>query len=516
MGFRFKMKSGRRILGIGISFSVALSCIPAVSAGAADYPSPVPVLPAAAKSIPDMERAGSVPASEDTVTYDQPFAPFTAGCENFRIPTLLTVQNGEHAGDLFAAGDARWEEWNDGGGIDSIASVSSDGGKTWNYSFPLYFPDSYGYSSRAATTIIDPGVVEGPDGTLYFIADVNPTGSTTMYKTIGTGTGYVTVEGKRYLALTENFDTSWGTAPSDDNLTAYPYYVDTFDENGFAQILNRSDGSGTGFGVDEWYNIYSYQDGEYADNLERSTVVNDPDRKIQQNCFYKDSKFHVYSIDYIWVVRSTDGGRTWEHPRDITDQIKRPADTGEGALLVSPGKGISTSTGDIVIGFYNTLNGESASMVYSSDGETWNRTEDVKNRSTKTSENEIVELWDGTLRMFYRSNNNRISYADITKDEASGEYVMGSEVIMEVSSVSNCNVSALTFSPDIEIDGRQVILVSCPGSAGGTLTGMGRANGRIFTFLVDEDETGNPMELYHTFSVPGSETGFVYSCLTEL
>ena len=122
--------------------------------------------------------------------------------------------------------------------------------------------------------------------------------------------------------------------------------------------------------------------------------------------------FHVYSIDYLWVVESKDHGRTWEHPRDLTDQIKRKDN--EHALLVSPGKGITTSQGDISIGFYDYGDGhQDSSMVYSTDNrETWKRMEDVKKQSGDSSENEIVELEDGTLRKFYRNNNGSISYAD--------------------------------------------------------------------------------------------------------
>ena len=84
--------------------------------------------------------------------------PGTGGSENFRIPAIITLENG----DLIAAADARWGTWEDGGGLDTIASVSGDGGKTWNYSYPLYFPDSKRYGGRSATTIIGPGIVEGP------------------------------------------------------------------------------------------------------------------------------------------------------------------------------------------------------------------------------------------------------------------------------------------------------------------------------------------------------------------
>ena len=38
-----------------------------------------------------------------------------------------------------------------------------------------------------ATTIIDSCVLEGPDGTVYCFADVNPTGATTLYQNNSNG-----------------------------------------------------------------------------------------------------------------------------------------------------------------------------------------------------------------------------------------------------------------------------------------------------------------------------------------
>lgn len=485
---------------MGLSLAVAASLLPAQPSGAAE-------LSDAASGMPFISKAGSISVSKEHITYDEPFAQWTAGCQYFRIPALITLQDGT----LLATADARWETFGDGGGIDSIASISEDGGKTWQYSFPLFFPDSQGYAGRDATTIIDPGIVEGPDGTIYFIADVNPTGSTTMYKTIGTGTGYVTVENEvdsgRYLAITEEY-TNVDTEPSDGDLQKYPYYVGDLDENGFAEIKRRDDGSGTGYGVDEWYNLYTVENGEFTDNLTQKQV-NGERRDIQQNVFYKDSKYHVYSIDYLWVITSKDGGKTWEHPRDLTDMIKRHTD--EHGLLVSPGQGITTSIGDIVIGFYNTQDGEeNASLVYSVDnGKTWGRTDDVAGASAGglwTSENEVVELWDGTLRMFLRNGRQKICYADAVKKE-DGTYEFESPVITDIPSITTgngCNISAISYSKPV--DGRQLILVTTP-------TGSSRAKGRIFAFLVEPDHS---MTLLNTFEIPEAESGYVYSCLTEM
>lgn len=469
----------------------------------------LPALPlSAAGDKPFIPRAGSIPVSEEKYSSDSPFnedGTGTAGSQYFRIPAVVTLDNG----DLLATADARWGTTSDGGGLDTIASVSSDGGYTWHYSFPFFFPDSDGYAGNKATTIIDPGTLVGPDGTIYCFADVNPTGCTTLYKNIGTGTGYVTVNDKRCLALTMDYQ-NVEKEPTDDDLETYPYYVDEFDKNGYAKIRKRADNSETGYGVDEWYNLYTIKDGKYMDTLKQKQVNNDS-VEVQQNAFYKDSAFHVYSIGYIWVITSKDNGRTWEHPRNINDQIKRHS--GENAILVSPGKGITTSSGDLVIGYYDhggAGNEENASIGYSTDnGNTWKRTNDVPGTGAGgcwSSENEIVELEDGTLRMFFRSGTKHISYADAVKNPKTGEYTMSKPVITGESSFSGCNVTALSYSK--KINGKQVILVACPTDA------SSRSKGKIFTYLVEDD---NSMTLFSEFSVPQKKNNlFNYSCLTEL
>ena len=120
----------------------------------------------------------------------------------------------------------------------------------------------------------------------------------------------------------------------------------------------------------------------------------------------------------------------------------------------------SASDGTLVIGVYyhgkgDSGNDEKASLLYSSDnGVTWNRTEDV---DTGSSENEVVELEDGTIRMFYRGGSGRISYADFTKN-ADGGYDVGTHVdISECSVTSSCNMGAITYSK--KINGKQAVLV---------------------------------------------------------
>ena len=282
----------KQSLGMGMSLAMALTMLPAVPAKAEETA---------------LLKAGSINTAEGNVTEGQPFAAGTAGSENFRIPAMIVTKNG----NLLAAADARYGTTGDGGGLDTIASVSEDGGQTWKYSFPLFFPDSNGYAGNTATTIIDPVLVQGEDGAVYCMADVNPTGVTTMggYTLPGEGTGYITVDGKERLALTDDYE-NVNTAPAADDTETYGYYVGDWDEQGYAPVISRANGSASTYAVDKWYNLYSVKGGEYAADLTQAQV-NDPNTQIQQNAFYRDSSLHVYNTGYIMYAKSTDDGLTW-------------------------------------------------------------------------------------------------------------------------------------------------------------------------------------------------------------
>ena len=137
-------------------------------------------------------------------------------------------------------------------------------------------------------------------------------------------------------------------------------------------MLRRSDNGATDWRVDEWYNIEKKKNGTF-EPLKQKQV--NTDRDVQQNVFYRDSELHVFNIGYVWIVESRDGGCTWVNPRIVNDQVKR--ETGDGAILVSPGKGLTTSDGVITVPFYSTGQGERASFIYSRDGINWKRTNDV-------------------------------------------------------------------------------------------------------------------------------------------
>ncbi len=450
----------------------------------------------------DLPKAGAINVTEENVTHDQPFPQYVADSKNFRIPALITLENGE----LLAAADARWTTTFDSRGLDTIASVSSDNGKTWSYSFPIYFPDSSTTSPDIydGTTVIDPALVQGPNGVIYCIADVNPSGVTTQAIWPSDGTGYVEIDGVERLVLTDTYvqpsSKSWSTYGDPSDASKYEYYVGDYNSEGYAKVFKRADNSETEWLIDEWFNLYKLgEDGIYTALTQ--TQVNS-DTVIQQNVFYKDSELHVFSTGYILYSKSYDNGRTWVEPTVITTQIKAENET---ALLVSPGQGMVTSDGDIIIPFYtNTVIGtsepERASIIWSSDnGETWQRSNNVS--GMWSSESEVVEINDGVLRIFFRNGTGAICYADITKEN--GVWTIGEGVSTGISVTSTCNVTAIRYSE--EVNGKIAVIVGCPSNGGS------RADGSLFTFLVDEN---NDMELYYEYEF--NKGYYAYSCMSEL
>lgn len=505
---RFNNHLWKRGVAFGLSFAMAASLIPAMPARGEGTPA------GGGKTIAkpgNVTKAGSVTMAGSQT--GQPFAKGTAGSANFRAPAMITMDNGS----ILAVAEADWDGTARKNGTDIAASVSSDGGNTWqDYSFPFYFPDSEGYNASGAATFTAPSVMEGPDGKVYCFVNAFPAGGMDIAEH-NHGSGYVDAGGaERYLALTEDGETSGSAAPGDD-LTAYPYYIGAFAGDGdasYAPVKNRSDNTDTAYYVDAWYNLYEKRGESYEPMMCQGNSA------VQQNVFYEDSKFHVYKIGYTWMVASEDYGKTWGSPRNITDQVSF-GDTKNEVRLISTGRGITTQgSGDIVLGIHyhgphmaegmkigtgvisSSDNGRTWAYA---DGETIQNTNDVD-----AGQNKLVELSDGTLRMFFGNTQSKISYIDAKKG-ADGTYVFEEErvetdALLKDSNASRCNLSAISYSK--EVNGRQMILVSAP-------KGPQRADGRIFAFLVNDDAE-KTMELASEFKIPDTAGSFEYSSMTEL
>lgn len=405
----------------------------------------------------------------DGTTSGQPFAAGTAGSQNFRIPAMVTLDDGT----IIAAADARWNTSADAGGLDTIVSHSSDNGANWNYTFANYLGDNGNTYVEESATFIDPALAT--DGsTIYMLVDLFPG---------GVALNSSNQKPEAAAAFDEQGRLKLAQSGSND----YSYYLGAF-ENGRAQIFGADGKAVEDYTVDEYFNLYQ------------------GDTKIS-NLFFSDASYQVVKTSYLYLTKSTDKGATWSAPTLIN--VKADDEQFYG---VGPGTGIVTSDGTILFSAYKwngTDSSQRSSFIYSTDGgETWERTENATG-GTWSSENQLVELNDGTIRMFFRNGSNQICYVDATGNADEG-YIWGSIVQTGVSNNSNCQISALKYSQTI--NGKEAILLSCPTESSG-LFGNTRSAGKIFVGLVNDDGTMD----FNSFSSTAVTDGtFQYSCLTEL
>ena len=101
------------------------------------------------------------------------------------------------------------------------------------------------------------------------------------------------------------------------------------------------------------------------------------------------------------LVKSTDDGKTWSEPINITEQVKHPE---WYFLLQGPGRGITMEDGTLVFPIQYICKDRipNAGIMYSKDrGETWT----IHNHArTNTTEAQVAEVVPGTLMLNMRDN----------------------------------------------------------------------------------------------------------------
>lgn len=101
------------------------------------------------------------------------------------------------------------------------------------------------------------------------------------------------------------------------------------------------------------------------------------------------------------LVKSTDDGRSWSAPINITSQVKRPE---WRFLLQGPGRGITMTDGTLVfpIQFIDANSLPHAGIMYSKDrGENWQIHEPAR---SNTTESQVAEVEPGRLMLNMRDN----------------------------------------------------------------------------------------------------------------
>lgn len=393
---------------------------------------------------------GTKPA--DSTTQEQPFTRGTGGSANFRIPALVTLSDGT----LVAAADARWDHTYDGYGLDTIVSRSSDGGENWSYTFANYLGDNGNQYNTGSTAFIDPALAVASNNTIYMLVDLYPHG--TYIGNVRAGTGF---DNNNHLLLSTSSDSN------------YDYYVGDFTD-GFANIYKTDGTQVSEYTVDEYFNITG--------------------NNVNTNLFFSDSPYQVLSTSYLYLTKSTDGGKTWSAPMMLNSRVK---DSGEKFYGVGPGGGIVTSTGRIIFPCYTfTTQDGKTSVIYSDDGgETWTRSADMNVQTSEASISEVTLNGQNYLYMFTRHGGYFVS-------SDNGTTWSDQKSVSGINYYTGCELSTLTYSKTI--NGRPAILLSAPTSD--------RTTGKIFVGLVQDDQSIN---WTYTYAVNGNGY-YAYSDLAEL
>ena len=142
----------------------------------------------------------------------------------------------------------------------------------------------------------------------------------------------------------------------------------------------------------------------------------------------------------VWIMRTTDDGKTWSTPSEITSQVKLPEWTW---YATGPGNGIQLRSGRLVIPCDHNLAGERrfSHVIYSDDrGVTW-KVGGIAEE--KTNESAIVELKNGELlfnmrsyhgknrRAVQRSTDGGLSFSPLALDETLIEPVCQASMIVD-------------------------------------------------------------------------------------
>ena len=113
------------------------------------------------------------------------------------------------------------------------------------------------------------------------------------------------------------------------------------------------------------------------------------------------------------MAKSTDDGKTWSEPINVTEQVKDPS---WYFLLQGPGRGITMMDGTLVfpIQFIDSTRIPNAGIMYSKDsGKTWK----IHNYArTNTTEAQVAEVEPGVLMLNMRDNRGGSRAVAITKD----------------------------------------------------------------------------------------------------
>ena len=384
--------------------------------------------------------------------YDSPF---------YRIPSLLMLDDGT----IVAGADQRLDTRSDWGKINPVLLFKNPGQDFADFTKVI---DLDAKDTTDAPFNIDMCLVESGDK-LYMLIDAFKSGGN--FWAAKNQESYKEVNGEKFLKI---FDKDKNEFYVKDDGSVY----DNKDKKTNLSIQMTDTMPFTNL-----YNIY--QDGKVIGNI------------------YKDSSaYQIHQTSHLWLGHSTDKGRTWQCPVDITKQI---ADPRMKFLGTCPGVGLALTSGRLLFPIYYSIgddyNKENVAVIYTDDGKNFHRSsvfgedELIGELEFNTSESQLIELNNGHIIIFVRNTSGKVLYA--ISDDMGETFSKPKEV--DFDSTSTCMVSVLK----IQRQDKEYILLSNP-------DGPDRSHGSIKILEVKSDDS---LEFVGRKMINDKHYG--YSCLAH-
>ena len=425
--------------------------------------------------------------------YDGSFDVFT-----YRIPCLLTLNDG----DVMAVTDLRVNILDSPNNIEIGVRVLDS--KTGKWGAPIVahqfndYDQTFGTNTynpvKDSASFIDAAITQTADRRIFMLVDAMPANA-------GGGIG-----GKEFNGTVKIGDAYYYALTMGDNTlaTGYDYYMYPNPNGEYDKYIVKrvSDSTDTEYTLDSHFNVYQ--------NGVALTVKQKPKNEIDvpMNIFYAASVLKLHRTSYFYLSYSDDKGMTWSDPMLIGSEYRK---AGETVYNKAPGVGLVIQNGEhagrILFPLYRGGDSStpiSVSCLYSDDnGLTWQMSETISvGDFPNATEAQLVELPDGTLRIYSRGQGDYILFADSTDG---GVTFTAFREDTSLIYCRDCMVSVLALPWKIE--GRDAIAISYPE---GEKPGGKRANGVIKIGLLNKTENGYEVEWKYSYSIGGS---YSYSCL---
>ncbi|WP_223548772.1 exo-alpha-sialidase [Aestuariivivens sp. NBU2969] len=211
-------------------------------------------------------------------------------------------------------------------------------------------------------------------------------------------------------------------------------------------VLRRSDDNGI-----TWSKIETVVDYPLGQSASDPSMIVD---KVTGDIFlfynYMDLN-HEKDVYYLKVIKSSDNGKTWGEPKDITRQISK-TEWHKDFKFITSGRGVQTTKGILL---HTLVNLQKGLYVFGSKdhGKTWHV---IDTPIAPADESKIVELANGDWMINSRVNSKGFRYVHKSSDNGETWCTQPDSLLIDPS----CNASIIRYTSIISGDDKNRLLFS--------------------------------------------------------